>query len=59
MEEIKNEKIKGYRIGEEIACLDCATAEEKVESTLYDLILASDIEKSDDQWFCDRCNKEL
>jgi len=53
---VKSDDIRGYRIGGEIVCLEGITKEEKKELTEEDFILVDEVERTDDLYFCDRCD---
>jgi hypothetical protein len=57
---IKKEEIRGYRTGSEIVCLECITDQDQNqidEESSY--IMNSEVDDSDDLYFCDRCKKQL
>jgi len=59
MEIIKNKKIRGYILDQDIVCVKCVTQEELKEVTEDQIITDDEVEKSDEMFFCNRCNKEL
>lgn len=56
---IKQEDIRGYRIGEQMVCQECTEKDELKDLKQSEIIEAHEIENSDDHYFCDRCEKEL
>lgn len=54
---IKQDEILGYWVNEKLLCLAC---DDNKEEYTQDSILTSDeVEKSDDLYFCDKCEKQI
>lgn len=57
---VKVEEIMGYFIGQQCVCCDCATKEEEETITSQnEIITLDDVERSDEYYFCDRCEKQI
>lgn len=59
MSVIEKDDMRGYRIGEEIICVDCLTGKEDAELRQDQIITTADIENEEKSCFCDRCKKRL
>ncbi len=51
--------IVGYRIANEIVCLECMESEDYEELTQDQAITQDELNQTDDTYFCDRCKKQL
>lgn len=56
---VKVEEIMGYFIGQECVCCDCATKEEEEVVSQNEIITLDDVERGDEYYFCDRCEKQI
>lgn len=54
---VKNEDIKGYRVGEDVVCPDCMKPEEIRAIKQNELILLRELEDQENIYWCDRCGK--
>lgn len=56
---IKVDEIMGYLVGQGCVCRECATKVEEEVLSQYCIITVGDIERGDELYFCDRCEKQL
>ena len=56
---ISSEDIRAYHIDREIVCSECVSDKEDEDAEQDDIILDSDIENSNDRFYCDRCKKRI
>jgi hypothetical protein len=59
MGSIKNEKIKGYILDQDIVCVKCVTQEELKELMEDQIITDDEVQNSDEIFFCNRCENEI
>ena len=58
---IEAAEVAALRIDGEIVCDGCASVEEAQEARedTENLVLQSEIERTDDLWYCDRCGRRI
>ncbi len=54
---IKNEDLAMARVEEQLVCQNCLTKEELSELKEGDIVTQDEIDKTDDFYFCDRCER--
>lgn len=59
MPEIRDEDIRGYRIGRETVCVDDTTDTEKMNATIKQIITAQELDDREVSIFCDRCGEQI
>ena len=51
--------IRGYRLEEKIVCPECIETEDQEDLKQSQIITDDELQKTDERYFCDRCEKEL
>ena len=56
---VKSDEFRGAHFDEWLVCHDCMTDEDWAALQEDQVVTDSEIEKTDDMYFCDRCKKRL